>query len=146
MNSVKKDESIHYPPSEFQEVNDHVLHEWAQRKSEWKKSWWRRMSSDVITPPPPLPRNNSCVDISSTHINTIPQREYWMIYWGPGSLAAVLWFGYSPTPSPPSRQKARPATHTHRRTNKRNNLLRGERGRGVGEELNPATARKSSPL
>ncbi len=105
-----------------------------QRKGEWKESWWRRMSSDV-TNPPPFPRKNSCVDISSTHINTSPQREYWMIYWGPGSLA-VVWFGSSPTPPPfPVKKLDRRHTLTGRLT--RGTTCWGEGGRkGVGEEPN----------
>ncbi len=52
---------------------------------------------------------------------------YWMIYRGPGFLA-VVWFGSSPTPSPPPVSKSRPATH--RKTKKERQFADGRRGKG----------------
>jgi hypothetical protein len=53
-------------------------------------------------------------------------REYWMIYRGPGFLA-VLWFGSSPTPFPPSPASKLDRRHIGR-LRKRDKLRRGEGG------------------
>ncbi len=63
-------------------------------------------------------------------------REYYMIYRGPGFLV-VVWFGSSPTPSPLSRQQVRPAA-THRKTKKERQLGDGREGVGwVAESVRP---------
>ncbi len=67
-------------------------------------------------------------------------REFWMSYRGPGFFA-VVWFGTSP----PRLVSKLDRQHTWRLW-KRNNLLTGEGGKGVGEEPNHTTARKPSPL
>ncbi len=53
-------------------------------------------------------------------------KEYWIIYRGPGFLA-VLWFGSSPTPYSPSLSVS---STGDTREDKRDNLLTGEGGRG----------------
>ncbi len=65
-------------------------------------------------------------------------REYWIIYRGPGFLA-FLWFGSSPTPSPPVSKFDR--RHTGRFSNK-DKLLTG-RGEGWGGESKIIRRRES---
>jgi hypothetical protein len=57
-----------------------------------------------------------------------------MIYRGPGFLADT-WFGSTTTPLP-----------SVRKTKKERQLADERMGAGVGEEPNPTTARKPSPL
>jgi hypothetical protein len=62
--------------------------------------------------------------------------EYWISYRRPGFLAAV-WFGSSPTPSPPSRPLSCLSFSL---------LVCRERGEGVGEEPYHTTVKKPGPL
>jgi hypothetical protein len=61
-------------------------------------------------------------------------REYWINYSVSGFLM-VEWIGSSPTPSPLSCQKARPATHWN--TEKERNVTDGRGGKVVGKEPKP---------
>ncbi len=71
-------------------------------------------------------------------ITTLPRRrEYWMLHRGPGFLA-VVWFGSSP-PSPPP---VSATDDTQEDREREATCWREKRGKGVGEELNHATARK----
>jgi hypothetical protein len=67
-------------------------------------------------------------------------REFWMIFKGTGFFA-VVWFGSSPTPSPPLSTLDR--QHTGRLERQ---LSHGRGGWGLGEEPNHSSARKPGPL
>ncbi len=69
----------------------------------------------------------------------VDRRGYWMIYRGPGFLALV-WFGNSPTPSPPSLVSK--IDRRHRKTEKERNLAVDWGGGGATH----TTSRNPGPL
>ncbi len=70
---------------------------------------------------------------------SMPIREYWMIYRGPGILA-VVWFGPSPNPPPPPSVRS---TSDIQEDWERETTCWQERG---GQEPNLTTGRKPGPL